>query len=247
MAESKISCPKCAGHVAFPKEMAGQVAACPHCGESILLSKSKFPIAWVVTGRLIIICLAGAAVFVCVEKKLEKSNKELDDFAALAADRGLTINDATRKAFVEVLSEEKASALKKHFDDMATAMERYNTAAQQAAALAKELREIELAKTDAADAAENASDDLRVKQGTMTKEQAELNRLNRAAAEEKAKVAKEEADRAGDIAEKQAERDYLATEIEKLKKEKAALPKPDLIVKGSVRRIDTKRPPAATP
>jgi len=229
MAESKISCPKCAGHVAFPKEMAGQVAACPHCGESILLSKPKFPVAWVVTGRIIIICIAGAAVFEYVEKKIEKSNKELDDFAALAADHGLTIKDATRKAFVEVLSEEKAAALKKHFDDIATGMERDNTATEQAAALAKELRQIEIEKTNAQDAAANATDENRVREGTMTKEQAEMNRLNRAAVEEKAKVAKEEADRAGELAAKKAELVKMEQVKAQLEAEKAALPKPDLI------------------
>src|SRR5450756_2444798 len=29
MAELKITCPKCGGHVAFPKEIAGHAAACP--------------------------------------------------------------------------------------------------------------------------------------------------------------------------------------------------------------------------
>ena len=229
MAEPKTSCPKCAGHVAFPKEMAGQVAACPHCGESILLPKPKLPVARVVTGRLIIICLTGAAVFVCVEKKLEKSNKKLDDFAALAADRGLTINDATRKAFVEVVSEEKAAVLKKHLDDIATDMERYNMATEQAEALAKELRQIELEKTNAADAAANAADANAVKAGTMSKEQAELNRINRAAAEEKAKMAKEEADRTGELAVKKAELVKMEQVKAQLEAEKAALPKPDLI------------------
>ena len=231
MKESKIACPKCSGHILVPKEIAGQVAACPHCGESILLPKSKLPIAWIVTGRLIIIliCLAGAAVFVCVKRKLEKSNKELNDFATLAADRGLTINDATRKAFVEVLSEKKAAALKKHLDDITTDMERYNMATEQAEALAKELRQIELEKINAADAAADAADKNAVMERQMTKEQADLNRINRAAAEKKAKMAKEEADRAGELAVKKAELVKMEQVKAQLEAEKAALPKPDLI------------------
>jgi hypothetical protein len=110
-----------------------------------------------------------------------------------------------------------------------TRMERYNTATEQAAALAKELRKIELEKNNAKDAAANAADENRVKEGTMTKEQAELNRLNRAAAEEKAKMAKEEADRAGELAAKKAELVKMEQVKAQLEAEKAALPKPDLI------------------
>ena len=175
------------------------------------------------------IALAIGYAFEFVRKRIAETNKELDDFAALAADRGETIKQAMDKAFVEVLTDEAAAALKKRFDDMATGMERYNTAAQQAVTLAKELRQIELEKTNAQDAAANAADDNRVKEGTMTKEQAELNRLNRATAEERAKVAKEEADRAGELAAKRAEEAKAQTDLLALLQQQAALPKPDLI------------------
>jgi len=49
MADAKTSCPKCGGHITFPKELAGQETSCPHCGESILLPKPKRAIAWAIT------------------------------------------------------------------------------------------------------------------------------------------------------------------------------------------------------
>lgn len=41
MADAKTNCPKCGGHIAFPKELAGQETVCPHCAETIVLRKSK--------------------------------------------------------------------------------------------------------------------------------------------------------------------------------------------------------------
>jgi hypothetical protein len=175
------------------------------------------------------IALALGYAFETVRKHIGETNNELDAFASLAADRGETIKQAMDKAFADVILSEAAAAIKKNFDDMATGMERYNTAAQQAAALAKELRQIELEKTNAVDAAANASDAEMVKKGTMSKEVAELRRLDRAAAEEKAKPAKEEADRAGELAVKKAEEGKMKQELLDLQQQQRNLPKPDLI------------------
>jgi hypothetical protein len=71
MAESKISCPKCCGHIVFPKELAGQEIACPHCSESILLPKSKFSTAWIiaVVFAFITVCLASILVLELQKKR----------------------------------------------------------------------------------------------------------------------------------------------------------------------------------
>jgi DNA-directed RNA polymerase subunit RPC12/RpoP len=47
MTEVKLSCPKCSEHIAFPIEMAGREIACPHCGETILLSKPRRTGFWI--------------------------------------------------------------------------------------------------------------------------------------------------------------------------------------------------------
>lgn len=52
MTENKVSCPKCEGNISFPTEMAGQTVPCPHCGESILLPKPKFPVVWIAVAAL---------------------------------------------------------------------------------------------------------------------------------------------------------------------------------------------------
>ena len=77
MAEPKTSCPKCAGHVAFPKELGGQTVDCPHCGESILLPKQKLPAAWIIAGVFgtIIVYLAGVLVWERLPKKSAKPDQ----------------------------------------------------------------------------------------------------------------------------------------------------------------------------
>ena len=64
MAESKISCPKCGGHIVFPKELAGQVIACPHCNETFFLPKPKSVTPWVITAvfALIVVCFGSLLV-----------------------------------------------------------------------------------------------------------------------------------------------------------------------------------------
>lgn len=62
MSKMKISCPKCGGDVAFPKAMAGQAAACPHCQEPIVLGAKSgtFPLAMLAMGLLFAVaCSAG--------------------------------------------------------------------------------------------------------------------------------------------------------------------------------------------
>lgn len=65
MAEAKTSCPKCGGHIAYPKELAGEEAPCPHCNENILLPTFRLPIAWVMAGAfaLVTVCLASILVW----------------------------------------------------------------------------------------------------------------------------------------------------------------------------------------
>src|ERR1017187_3501378 len=70
MKEKKIGCSKCGGHIVFPIELAGQEIACPHCGESILLPKSKSAMPWIVAGvfAFITVCLA-SVLFLGLGKK----------------------------------------------------------------------------------------------------------------------------------------------------------------------------------
>ena len=65
MADAKTICPKCGGHVSFPKELAGKEAPCPHCNETILLPQSKSAMPWVVAGifALITVCLASMLIW----------------------------------------------------------------------------------------------------------------------------------------------------------------------------------------
>src|SRR5665647_3665156 len=65
MADSKICCPKCNGHIVFPNEMAGQAIACPHCNETFFLPKPKSLLPWIITGAfaLVAICLGSLLVF----------------------------------------------------------------------------------------------------------------------------------------------------------------------------------------
>jgi hypothetical protein len=62
MAESKISCPKCGGHVAYPKEIAGQAANCPHCQEAIILGAKPRTLLWVMVGVVFACTVAGSAL-----------------------------------------------------------------------------------------------------------------------------------------------------------------------------------------
>jgi hypothetical protein len=62
MAESKIICPKCGGHVAFPKEIAGQAATCPHCQEPIILGAKPRTLLWAIVGVGFVCAVVGSAV-----------------------------------------------------------------------------------------------------------------------------------------------------------------------------------------
>lgn len=64
MKELKISCPKCGGHIAFPKELAGQPTSCPHCRQAILLGSKPRTTVWITIAAAFVaaVCLS-AAVF----------------------------------------------------------------------------------------------------------------------------------------------------------------------------------------
>jgi uncharacterized protein len=64
MADAKINCPKCGGHVAFPVEMAGTEGSCPHCGENILLPKAKSGLAWIAV--IVVIAVIGCGVAIAM-------------------------------------------------------------------------------------------------------------------------------------------------------------------------------------
>ena len=131
MAESKISCPKCAGHVAYPKEMAGQAASCPHCGESILLPQPKIPTAWIVTGvfALITICLTGALVWERLPKKPAKPGQAAGSPAAAPA--GSQIEAVVRRQSETVEASEDVQAMKNLCRDFYNAVNNHDTGTLQ--------------------------------------------------------------------------------------------------------------------
>jgi hypothetical protein len=63
MSDLKINCPKCGEHVAFPPELAGQAAACPHCQEPIVLGSKSRVLLWTALGTGVLCCLIALAAF----------------------------------------------------------------------------------------------------------------------------------------------------------------------------------------
>ena len=61
MGDLTISCPKCGGHVAYPKEIAGQAAACPHCQQPIVLGPKSRALLWTVVGIATFCAVVGLA------------------------------------------------------------------------------------------------------------------------------------------------------------------------------------------
>jgi len=97
MAESKISCPKCAGHIVFPNELAGQAIACPHCNETFFLPKPKSVTPWIITAvfALIVVCLGSLLI---VQRQKASSEPQTHSFAkpdTTAQDSPKTQPDAT--------------------------------------------------------------------------------------------------------------------------------------------------------
>jgi TPR repeat protein len=68
MADAITNCQKCGGNIAFPKELAGKEASCPHCNENILLPKSKHTAVWAIAGVVAIGISCFGAVFVSQHK-----------------------------------------------------------------------------------------------------------------------------------------------------------------------------------
>jgi hypothetical protein len=62
MAESKINCPKCGGPIAFPRDLAGQAATCPHCEEPIILGAKPRMLLWTMIGLVFVCAVVGSAM-----------------------------------------------------------------------------------------------------------------------------------------------------------------------------------------
>jgi TPR repeat protein/DNA-directed RNA polymerase subunit RPC12/RpoP len=62
MADVKIGCPKCGGHIAFSAEMAGREVACPHCGGSLALPKAKSNLTLILIGVVVALLAVGGGV-----------------------------------------------------------------------------------------------------------------------------------------------------------------------------------------
>ena len=64
MAEIRMICPRCGGHMAFPSQIAGQDVSCPHCNEAITLVIQRNLVPWVLVAVTMIgaLCLLGHAI-----------------------------------------------------------------------------------------------------------------------------------------------------------------------------------------
>ena len=112
MKESKISCAKCGGHIVFPIELAGQEIACPHCSESILLSKSKSAMPWIVAGifAFITVCLASVLVFELGKKHDAVSSIRTTEGASLPTKASQ--DESARKTSIQLENSEDEEAIK---------------------------------------------------------------------------------------------------------------------------------------
>ena len=65
MADAKINCPKCDGHIAYPKDLAGTKIVCPHCEENFYLPKKQLGVPWALAVSCIFFafCVVGFVVW----------------------------------------------------------------------------------------------------------------------------------------------------------------------------------------
>ena len=71
MADTKISCPHCGGHILYPDELAGRSVPCPHCNVAFVLPKPKSASLLIIVGvlALAVTCLGGMLAFQLLGKK----------------------------------------------------------------------------------------------------------------------------------------------------------------------------------
>ena len=75
MSDLKISCPNCGGHVTYPKEIAGQAAACPHCQQPMVLGSKSRAMLWTALGVALTCAVLGiAALFWHLGKRTAASD-----------------------------------------------------------------------------------------------------------------------------------------------------------------------------
>lgn len=97
MTDAKTSCPKCGGHIAYPKEMAGKEVSCPHCGEPMLLPKAKRVSVWIVASAIVAVVAFAAAG--PIGTALGEMSSGVDQMSASAEDALKKIEDSSKRAF----------------------------------------------------------------------------------------------------------------------------------------------------
>jgi hypothetical protein len=70
MADTKISCPHCGGHILYPKNMAGRSVPCPHCQVAFVLPqpKSVLPVIIMAVLALAVICMGSLLALQLLKK-----------------------------------------------------------------------------------------------------------------------------------------------------------------------------------
>jgi hypothetical protein len=65
MADTKVSCPNCGGHILYSNDLAGRSVPCPHCNVTFVLPKAKSAVPLVILALLAVavISLGGLLVF----------------------------------------------------------------------------------------------------------------------------------------------------------------------------------------
>jgi hypothetical protein len=102
MAEFKMSCPKCGGHILFPKEISGTAADCPHCHEGIVLG-TKPRNFFLMTIYIGIICLVFCSIVVIWQLLKPAHVKQSSAEITKVFER----NEITRKEKMELSKEDK--------------------------------------------------------------------------------------------------------------------------------------------
>ena len=87
MADTKIACPHCGGHILYPNHLAGRSVPCPHCHTAFILPKpeSAAPLVIMAALAMAVICLGALLLFQLQKKNSQTSPGSAAKFNPAAA------------------------------------------------------------------------------------------------------------------------------------------------------------------